>query len=221
VKTLDDRKTRGGPLAARPGDFDIGFGFGSDSRKKFSFETNVDSLTVSDHGYYRSYWLNLNYRPSTNIRLSLTPSYSHQYAPTQYVGTTDQAVFAKIDQHTLDIGTRVEWTISSRLSFQLYTQPFIATGAYRDFVALAAPRTTTYAATSYDGNPDFDFRSLRGSAVVRWEFKPGSAVYVVWNENRADTIGSGDFRFGRDLSALRNAPSRDVFLLKVSYWLPM
>jgi len=221
VKTLDDRKTRGGPLAARPGDFDIGFGIGSDSRKKFSFEANVDSLKVRDHGYYRGYWLNLNYRPSTNIRLSLTPSYSRQYAPTQYVDTTDQAVFAKIDQHTLDVGVRAEWTASSRLSFQLYTQPFIATGAYRDFVALAAPRTTNYAATSYGGNPDFDFRSLRGSAVVRWEFKPGSAVFLVWNENRADTIGSGDFRFGRDLSALRNAPSRDVFLLKVSYWLPM
>ena len=111
--------------------------------------------------------------------------------------------------------------MSSKLSFQLYTQPFIATGAYHDFVALARPRSGDYAAASYDSNPDFDFRSLRGSAVVRWEFKPGSAVYLVWNENRADTASNGDFHFRRDLSALRNAPSRDVFLLKVSYWLPM
>ena len=221
AKTMDDRKTRGGPLAARAGGTDVGFGFGSDSRKKFSFETNADVYDSDDGGYSRSYWLNLNYRPLTNVRLSLTPSYSRQYTPTQYVDTTSSAVFAKIDQHTLDIGTRVEWTVSSRLSFQLFTQPFIATGAYRDFVFLAQPRTDEYASTPYDGNPNFDFRSLRGSAVVRWEFKPGSAVYLVWNENREDTVSRGDFHFRRDISALRNAPSRDVFLLKVSYWLPM
>ena len=129
--------------------------------------------------------------------------------------------FAKIERHTLDIGTRAEWTVNSKLSFQLYTQPFIATGQYRDFVSLAQARTSDYMPASYGGNPDFDFRSLRGSAVVRWEFRPGSALYVVWNENRADTAATGDFHFRRDLSALRNAPSRDVFLLKVSYWLPM
>jgi hypothetical protein len=74
---------------------------------------------------------------------------------------------------------------------------------------------------NYGGNPDFNFHSLRGSAVVRWEFRPGSALYVVWNENRADTQPFGNFRLRRDFSALRGAPSNDVFLVKVSYWLPM
>jgi len=221
AKTLDDRKTRGGPLAARPGGLDFGLGFGNDTRKKFSFETNVDYWMSDDNSYSHSYWLNLNYRPSTNVRLSLTPQFRREFYPTQYVGTTSEPIFSKIDQHTLDIGVRAEWTVSSRLSFQLFTQPFVAAGAYRDFVALARPRTSDYMPATYDGNPDFDFRSLRCSAVVRWEFKPGSAVYLVWNENRADTIDTGNFRFGRDLSSLRNAPSRDVFLLKVSYWLPI
>jgi hypothetical protein len=103
-------------------------------------------------------------------------------------------------------------------------QPFIATGDYHDFSELARPRSGDYAPFSdlnAVGNPDFDFHSVRGSAVVRWEFRPGSALYVVWNENRADTLGSGDFHFRRDLRAIANAQSRDVFLVKLSYWLPM
>ena len=51
--------------------------------------------------------------------------------------------------------------------------------------------------------------------------RPGSALYVVWNENRAETEEFGDFRFGRDLRAIYDAPSHDVFLVKMSYWLPM
>ncbi|HEX7137257.1 MAG TPA: hypothetical protein VF219_05405, partial [Vicinamibacterales bacterium] len=65
-----------------------------------------------------------------------------------------------------------------------------------------------------------DFRSVRASAVARWEFRPGSALYVVWNENRADTLDVGTLRLGRDLRGVANAPSHDVFLMKVSYWLP-
>jgi hypothetical protein len=57
--------------------------------------------------------------------------------------------------------------------------------------------------------------------VARWEFRPGSALFVVWNENRADAVPIGDFRFRRDLRAIPTAPSHDVFLVKVSYWLPL
>jgi hypothetical protein len=103
----------------------------------------------------------------------------------------------------------------------LYLQPFIATGDYHDFRRLARARTREYVPYSFTGNPDFNYHSVRGSGVVRWEFRPGSALYVVWSENREDTVSLGDFRLRRDFSALRTAPSKDVFLVKVSYWLPL
>ena len=97
-------------------------------------------------------------------------------------------VFAELEQRSFELGTRVDWTLSSRLSFQLYLQPFIASGDYHDYHALAArrARATTRRTPAVASDPDFNFRSVRGSAVVRWEFRPGSALYVVWNENRAD-----------------------------------
>ncbi|HEX3110758.1 MAG TPA: DUF5916 domain-containing protein [Thermoanaerobaculia bacterium] len=222
-QTLDDRRTRGGPLALRPGDHDIGVGFGNDSRKKLNFEVSYDNSGADDGSRMSSYTLTANYHPTPGLLLSLSPSYTFEHDATQYVDTLADStrVFSQIDQRTFQVGTRVEWTVSSRLSFQLYTQPLVASGAYYGFKSLAAPRTNSYVNTFYDGNPDFNFRSVRGSAVARWEFRPGSAVYFVWNENRSETEPYGDFRLHRDLAAVRHAPSQDVFLIKVSYWLPI
>lgn len=67
------------------------------------------------------------------------------------------------------------------------------------------------------GNPDFNYKSLRGTVVLRWEYRPGSLLYFVWTQNRADFANPGDLRLGRDLGDLFSAPGDNIFLLKVSY----
>jgi len=67
------------------------------------------------------------------------------------------------------------------------------------------------------GNPDFNYKSLRGTVVLRWEYRPGSLLYFVWTQNRADYANPGDLRFGRDMTDLFSAPGDNIFLLKVSY----
>lgn len=67
-------------------------------------------------------------------------------------------------------------------------------------------------------NPDFNFRSLRGSAVFRWEYRPGSTLYFVWTQQRSDQDPVGNFDFGRDRSALFDAHPENIFLLKASWW---
>jgi hypothetical protein len=66
---------------------------------------------------------------------------------------------------------------------------------------------------------DFNVRSLVGNAVLRWEYRPGSTVFLVWQRRQAGSVALGDFDFGRDLGALWNAPSDDRFIVKVNYWL--
>jgi len=68
------------------------------------------------------------------------------------------------------------------------------------------------------GNPDFNFRSLRGNAVLRWEYRPGSTVFLVWTQSRSSSDQRGDFQFSRDRSALFEARPDNVFLVKVNYW---
>jgi hypothetical protein len=68
-------------------------------------------------------------------------------------------------------------------------------------------------------NPNFNFRSLRGNAVYRWEYRPGSTLFVVWQQTREDTAPFGDFSFSRDRSALFKAHPDNIFQVKMNYWL--
>jgi hypothetical protein len=153
-------------------------------------------------------------------------------------------VFGRIDQRELGLQTRVNWLLSPRLSVQVYMQPLVSVGDYTDFKALARPRTYDFVrfgrdrgllafdATSRrytvdpgDGgapfafaDPDFNFKSLRLNAVLRWEWRPGSALYVVWTEERRDFANPGELVFGRDFPRIFSAPADDVLLVKAVWW---
>ena len=68
-------------------------------------------------------------------------------------------------------------------------------------------------------NLDFNLRSLRGNAVLRWEWRAGSTLYVAWQQRRSDVADVGDFAFSRDGSALVHTRPDNIFLVKVNYWL--
>jgi hypothetical protein len=68
-------------------------------------------------------------------------------------------------------------------------------------------------------NPDFNVRSLRGTAVVRWEYRPGSTLFFVWTQERSGADAYGNFDFTRDRSALFRDRPVNVFQIKASYWL--
>ena len=154
-------------------------------------------------------------------------------------------VFAGITQKTLSMNTRLNVTFTPNLSLELFAQPFVASGDYGDFKEFAAPRTLdklvygrdvgtidlaggTYTvdpdgtgpadALTFD-NPDFNFRSLRGNAVLRWEYRPGSTLFLVWTQSRSHIAPLGDFAFSRDVDALFGADADNIFLVKVNYWI--
>jgi uncharacterized protein DUF5916 len=158
-------------------------------------------------------------------------------------------VFAHLDQKQLYMETRLAWTFTPRLSLDLYAQPLLASGDYYDFEEFARPRTQTKLVYGRDvgtitqtgtpddtryvidpdgpgpassftlGNPDFNFRSLRGTGVLRWEWRPGSTAYFVWTQTRSGIAPVGNLDFIRDQRALFNAPADNIFVIKVSYWI--
>lgn len=154
-------------------------------------------------------------------------------------------VFADIKQTTLSMDTRIEWTFTPTLSLQMYAQPFVATGSYENFKEFLTPKKYDFAvygrdkgtlaknsgvytvdpdgtgpATSFQfGDPNFNVRSLRGNAVVRWEYRPGSALFFVWQQERSGFEPIGDFSASRDIGDIFKTTPTNVFLLKATYWL--
>ncbi|MEP6591410.1 MAG: DUF5916 domain-containing protein [Gemmatimonadota bacterium] len=156
-------------------------------------------------------------------------------------------VFATLDQRELALDTRLNWTLSPKFSVQLFVQPLISTGAFTDYKEFGArgtfdfevygrdrgtiardPATSRYtidpdgagAATPFMvGDPDFNFRSLRGNAVIRWEYRPGSTIFLVWQQSREGSENYGDFSFRRDFNAIFHRPATNVFAVKATYWL--
>jgi len=152
-------------------------------------------------------------------------------------------IFGRLEQRVVASEIRVNWTFTPRLTLQAYLQPFIAVGTYGRFRELARPKSFDYAIYGENGstigyaeeryrvdpdgegpaeafsfgNPDFNVKSLRGTIVWRWEYLPGSLLYFVWTQNRADYAHPGDFQLRRDLGDLLTAPGDNIFLLKVSY----
>jgi hypothetical protein len=151
-------------------------------------------------------------------------------------------VFARLDQTTFAANIRVNWSFTARMSLQFYGQPLIATGRYSDFRELAKPRSLDFigqgaGAWTYDPTTrvfdedgagpaagevkDFNSKSLRGNAVFRWEFRPGSAFYLVWTQQRSDDQSIPDFNFGTSWSRMMSADAQNIFLAKVTYYLGM
>jgi hypothetical protein len=156
-------------------------------------------------------------------------------------------VFGELAQSEVSIPTRVNVTLRPTLSLQAYVQPFVSVGDYGAIKELARPRTYDFLRYGEDiGNiethpgtgdviidpdgagpaapfplarPDFSIKSLRVNAVARWEFRRGSTLYFVWTRLGEDRSAPGEFDFPRSVNALWHAPSDDVILIKMSYWL--
>lgn len=251
--TLNNRRTRGGPLTRNLDSWFSSGWLNSDGRKTWVFGLGSYGGR-GDSGFWEfGMDADIEWKPATNISLSISPGYSRMHEKAQWIGSFDDPtatqtfgkryVFATLNQTTFSSTVRLNWTFSPSLSLQLYAQPLISTGDYVDFKELAEPRTydfnvygegnstidtETYIADP-DGsgpaapielwNPDFNIMSLRGNAVLRWEYTPGSTLFFVWTQSRSEFEDIGEFRFRKSFNRLMDIRADNIFMVKATYWL--
>jgi hypothetical protein len=225
---FDDRLTRGGPGGYTNGARNGWAWLSTDERKPV-----VVNLSFSGYGDGKgssnvNLSPNVSWRPRSGVVVSASLGYNKgqsdsQWIENQTIGAVTHYVFGHLDQTTVSLTARVNYTIRPTLTLEIYAAPFVSSGAYTNFKELkngrAAAYEDRYAPYAYASNPDFNYRAFRSTNVLRWEYRPGSALFVVWQQGREDSVSDGRFQFGQNLSDLFARPATNVFLVKFSRWL--
>lgn len=232
--TYCDRCARGGPAIRQDAYFAPWFGVVGDSRRAL-----VPYLWVNYHRSDQGHSEEVSLQPELDVKISsrFTTSLSARYARNrddhQYYGTftdstsTQHYAFAHLEQRTLSLTWRLGYTFTPTATLQIYASPFISKGTYSNVREIGEPRAEDYT-TRYrpygdvvvTGDPGgFNAQQFRSNVVFRWEYRPGSTMFLVWSQGRESSLPfEGRDSFGRNLSDLFHERANDVFLVKLSYW---
>lgn len=228
-----DRCTRGGPEVRASRAFYPWAGVNTDSRKTLSGGVFVN-LSRRDEG--RSRGINASpyvaLRLSTRLALNVGVDYGRDTDDAQWYGNfTDGSgathyTFAHLEQRVISTSVRLNYTAVPNLTFEFYGQPFVATGTYTDVRELsaspgAAAFNARYQPYTPPGGSESEFRQvqLRTNAVARWEYRPGSTLFVVWAHGKeASSSENPNQSWSRDYQDLFDLHPDNTFLLKFAYW---
>jgi len=276
IASLSDNLTRGGPLGYSAAGASWYLGVNTDYRKPWQVFLGANYFRNHIGADYAGLFASVSARPTSAVRIEVGPSISTGRTVQQYIQATGDPlatatygtayVFGEIQQHDLDLTTRLDVTFSPSLSLQLFVQPFAADGAYTNLKELRTPREYDYRVFGRDdgstltpycfdaagaqitcgtpgapppdhfvadpdgpgpragitiGNPDYTVRSLRGTAVLRWEYRPGSTLFLVWSTNCGFFSARPQFQPFQDMGQLCTGRSANTLALKFNYWLSL
>jgi hypothetical protein len=161
----------------------------------------------------------------------------HEIYDTRYI-------FAFIERSTVATEFRMSLTLKPDVNLDVYAEPFAASGHYYDYGELLLPggierlkygtngtglvvnpdgsQTVTAGSSTFNlRNRDFNTLSFRSNVVLRWEWRPGSTLYLVWQQDRSETETLGDYVNVGDMFRSVAAPGRNSFVVKTSFWIPV
>ena len=236
-KTYDDRETtRGGPAVRQDRYISPWISINGDDRKAWVPYFSANYFESSDKRNWST-----NFSPEIDFKLlgrfssAISMSWSHDVRDNKFFGKfTDSTdlrhyAIAHLDQKTTSLTTRFNYTFTPNLSLQTYVSPFVSKGTYSNVRQVSATpradkyddRYAPYNDTSVTNNPGgFNFKALQSNVVLRWEYNPGSTLFVVWNQGRQGFNGiEGDRTFSGDMRDLFRLHPANTFLVKLSYWL--
>jgi len=241
------RTLRGGPLFRREASTNFWAGLDSDSRKVAQIGLNLwGNVRAESDSWNFGFSPDLRLRPSGRATFSVGSSVSWNHDDYQWVdavGENDEhRLFGRIEQTTVGLRFRADYAFTPTLTLQVYAEPFISAGSYSEYKRVADPRAERYADrfdmlssrrqgddvlvdVDRDGveesleRPDFNFKQFRSNTVLRWEYRPGSVLFLVWSQGRNHVTQDGAFDLRRDVGDLFGEAPEDIFMVKLSYWL--
>ena len=206
-----------------------------------TFEGSGHNISVEPEMTYKpTNTLSLSFSPSYMV------SYDElQYVEQATYGTQTRYIYGSIDQRVVGMSFRVNFNLTPDLTLQYWGQPFIASGKYYDYKYITDPMAADYHSRfalyspeqislndedyyeideNTDGysdygfdKPDFNFQEFLSNFVLRWEYNPGSSVYLVWSQTRSNSNNTGTMEYSNNMEELFSEKPSNIFLIKFSY----
>lgn len=228
---FDNREVGDGTALERRGLYGAEASISSDATKLVSFSLRGRPQHILDGGFNLYLDGGVLFRVLPRLDLELLPSLTYNHGEPRYVtagAAPGDLIFGKLDAKSVGAVLRATYTFVPRLTLQTYGQLFLASGHYFAFSQFqtdpAGPRPAIRVDSLTPGpapptNPDFTRGVLNLNVVLRWEYRLGSLLYLVYTRSQSPSVSlvPGD-RGTLDLGAVRKAPATDVVLVKLSYW---
>jgi len=227
----EDRETRGNGLYRKPGTQTLSLQVESDQRQSVVGELELAAGTDQRTGKFLQAKVDLEVKPASNVSLMFELQSGLREKEFAWASNiTEYPIDAPLAPRTVSIfadRTADEWSLTTRgsyvfttdLTLQVYFQLFFAKGMYENYHRMLAP--DRFAPTNELVRPDFNELSFNSNVVLRWEYLPGSTVYLVWSHARHGERGTYQTSFGDNFNNTLALPADNVLLLKVSYWLSL
>ena len=220
---LDDRETRGNGFYQRLHPYSVGLGIETDNRDPVIVEFNQTLGWDSRIKREVTSALAIEIKPLPWMEWTAETEFRRVRDLEAWVDnvalSTGQAASIFADRSTDEFGFTLRSTITFTrdLTLQLYGQVFLAKGHFENFRQLVG--TSAFAPYPYAGEPDFNDQQLNTNLVVRWEYLPGSTLFLVWSQAREGSTANYFTGLATNFGDTFRVPPSNVFLLKISYWL--
>jgi hypothetical protein len=220
--SLDDRSTRGGPLLKSLANSTVWSLLMSDTRKKIYSSSYFSYYWSKSGSWTRYYNLTCYWKPSSEVMLSLSAVYMSAFIDAQWVTNLNfngdiQSIFGELKERILNLTVRSDVALTPTLSFQLYMQPYVTVLDYRGYKMLSKPGSYEFIPYNLGIYTDYKWRSLRSNFVIRWEYRPGSVIFLVWSRDFEDQSNTTEFSPYDDLSSVFKGYGTDIFMIKLNY----
>ena len=246
-QALDTRLLRGGDAIRVPPVWSNSIYVRTDPSEKVFFDltTNVSNSGNQSASSYQVQ-PGIAFFPANSLKISVSTSFTSninklQFINSEQVDNKNYYLLGKVVQNTIGATFRIDYNITNELSVQYYGSPFASVGKYSEFKNVTDSRAEQYGdrfmilnpvlnGDNYEvpgnnsqieytfANPDFNFFQFRSNLVLRWEYLPGSQIYLVWSQDRTNYINPGNGSVYNALNSLRNVYPNNIFFIKVNYW---
>jgi len=227
MEKYSDRETRGNGIWEWPNNPTVSWwmSLNTDQRKPISFNWNPGSGTDRGGTWWANY-MGVEIRPTTNVEIDLGTNFvwnggQRRWVTNEEHDSGDTSVFADMSRRQVTFHVSTAWLVNRDLSFQLSAEGLISGidyGHYRRYQGGNSYGPTLAGFDDYD----YNYSALNSTMLIRWEYLPGSTMYLVWTRARSqfdDQVNNLDFN--RDFDRFFSKGAENLFLIKASYWLNM